>query len=390
MKTIYFVSGNKNKYEEIKAILNSSEYCIEFSNYGIEELQTQDYNKLITDKLNKAFEKVKRPVLTEHTMLCIKAFEGLPNISTQSFYETMGAEKICDFCRNMREYDASAHSIIGYCDGKKIKIIHKYINGWISEKPSIVQEGKKAFGWDIIFIPDSPENPEKKTMYELGDKKNDISMRKIALEEFRQYLSEQKQVIDSTENEYDKYVKQIARLIKDNKLMLFIGAGISNSVELPTWDDLIKKLGNDLGYEADIFKCYGNYMLLAEYYKLINGDDLLLQKLQEHLKVSDEKIQSSVIYPLIAELKVPIIYTTNYDNTLERYYEIKKIPLQVINSVGDIRNISDNIPRMMKFHGNLDKKESIVLSESQYFERMDFSSFFDLQFQADLARYNVL
>lgn len=34
--------------------------------------------------------------------------------------------------------------------------------------------------------------------------------------------------------------------------------------------------------------------------------------------------------------------------------------------------------------------ESIVLTESQYFKRMDYQSFMDIQLQADLLKYTVL
>ena len=44
----------------------------------------------------------------------------------------------------------------------------------------------------------------------------------------------------------------------------------------------------------------------------------------------------------------------------------------------------------MKYHGTIEKGESIVLSESQYFERMNFSSFLDQQLQCDWRNYSVL
>ena len=49
-----------------------------------------------------------------------------------------------------------------------------------------------------------------------------------------------------------------------------------------------------------------------------------------------------------------------------------------------------NYPRIMKFHGDTEDMESIVLTESQYFKRMDYQSFMDIQLQADLLKYTVL
>ena len=44
--------------------------------------------------------------------------------------------------------------------------------------------GNKDFQWDCVFI---PENFEE-TFSEMGDKKNDISMRKMAFDNFREFL----------------------------------------------------------------------------------------------------------------------------------------------------------------------------------------------------------
>ena len=94
MKKIYFVSGNEDKYKEIKEIFGTCDYEIEYINYKLKELQTDDYNTLIRNKTLQAFKLVKRPVIVEHTMLCIDAFSGLPDVCTQNFFDKLGAEKI--------------------------------------------------------------------------------------------------------------------------------------------------------------------------------------------------------------------------------------------------------------------------------------------------------
>ncbi|HHF8283696.1 TPA: non-canonical purine NTP pyrophosphatase, partial [Klebsiella pneumoniae] len=42
------------------------------------------------------------------------------------------------------------------------------------------------FQWDCIFIPDG----ESETFAEMGDRKNEISMRKKAFDKFKEYLLE--------------------------------------------------------------------------------------------------------------------------------------------------------------------------------------------------------
>lgn len=73
---------------------------------------------------------------------------------------------------------------IGYCNGKKIEIFQGHIRGNIVDKP----RGDQSFQWDCVFQPEGYD----KTFAELGDLKNEISMRRKALEEFKIFLEESK------------------------------------------------------------------------------------------------------------------------------------------------------------------------------------------------------
>ena len=103
-----------------------------------------------------------------------------------------------------------------------------------------------------------------------------------------------------------------------------------------------------------------------------------------------DKIKNSTIYQLIKKLNVPVIYTTNYDDTIERYYKMQSEALNVVESLEELRLADCSKTRLMKYHGTIKNDKSIVLSESQYFERMDFSSFLDKQLQKDWKDYSIL
>lgn len=64
---------------------------------------------------------------------------------------------------------------------------------------------------------------------------------------------------------------ELKKGIKDKNVILFVGAGISATLGLPTWNDLVAKMGDDLGFDADLFQQYGDNLILAEYYSLIKG-----------------------------------------------------------------------------------------------------------------------
>ena len=42
--------------------------------------------------------------------------------------------------------------------------------------------------------------------------------------------------------------------IKEGNVILFVGAGISATLGLPNWSQLISKISSDLGYDYRLFK----------------------------------------------------------------------------------------------------------------------------------------
>ena len=73
--------------------------------------------------------------------------------------------------------------MLAYCDGRKVYTFEGEIKGDIINPP----RGNREFQWDCVFQPDGYD----KTFAELDKKKNQISMRKIALERLKEFLREQ-------------------------------------------------------------------------------------------------------------------------------------------------------------------------------------------------------
>jgi len=180
---IYFVSNNKFKIQEAKDILTASKIELESLKIKINEIQSDDAELIVRDKVLKAFSFIKRPLFVEHTGLYLEDFGNLPGGLTQIVWDSLKADKFCNYFGNRSITNARARTVIGYCDGKMIKLFEGYIDGKISNRPC----GNRDFQWDCVFIP----NGYDKTFAELGVVKNDISMRRIALEKFCKYLEDE-------------------------------------------------------------------------------------------------------------------------------------------------------------------------------------------------------
>jgi hypothetical protein len=58
--------------------------------------------------------------------------------------------------------------------------------------------------------------------------------------------------------------------------------------------------------------------------------------------------------------------------------------------VGDLINVPKDRAQIIKFHGDFDNDDSIVLDETSYFDRLAFESPLDIKFRSDVLGRSVL
>jgi hypothetical protein len=177
----------------------------------------------------------------------------------------------------------------------------------------------------------------------------------------------------------------IKSLIKQKKLIPFVGAGLSMNLGLPSFSQLVDKIAEELGYDPDVFKLNGNNLQLAEYYVAVKGAIGPLRSIMDRsFDPTDEQIRSSVAHSALVQMNLPVIYTTNYDNIIEKSFELLSKPVCTIANIDDIACAPDAATQVVKFHGTFSDDESLVLTESSYFERLSFESAIDLKLRADM------
>jgi NAD-dependent SIR2 family protein deacetylase len=187
-------------------------------------------------------------------------------------------------------------------------------------------------------------------------------------------------------------IAQLAADIRNRKVILFVGSGASNNLGLPTWEGLISHLASQLGYDKEIFQTLSaNPLSLAEYYLLEKGGiDGLRGWMEQNWSVSDEALQASEVHRLIAKLGFDKIYTTNFDQLLERALELHGRQVHKVINVGDMSDAKPGATTVVKFHGDFSSGSSIVLGETQYFDRLSFQSPLDIKLRADALGKSLL
>jgi len=158
-----------------------------------------------------------------------------------------------------------------------------------------------------------------------------------------------------------QHLKNIIDANNDNRLAVFVGAGVSKNSEtkglkLPTWNDLIADLKKDLELTDET-----DFLKIAQLYYLEFKEHSYFKKLKDYFP---DNIRPSLIHKQIFELNPQIIITTNWDTILEKAIEDNAYIYDVIRCDEDLVK-STLQKKVVKIHGDF-KNHNIVFKEDDY------------------------
>lgn len=145
------------------------------------------------------------------------------------------------------------------------------------------------------------------------------------------------------------------------RLVLFLGAGISKEVSLPTWDQLLKNLARKVGLSDE---------LVERLEELPPGDRARVIE----SKASAETVRGliaeslawsapySLTHALLAGLPVSEFVTTNYDQLFEQAAKDAGRPVAVL----PYRSAENEGRWLLKLHGDVDAPQDVVITRDDY------------------------
>lgn len=155
----------------------------------------------------------------------------------------------------------------------------------------------------------------------------------------------------------EDFVNYISKKICDDELSIFLGAGVSTPLGIPSWKGLLEPLARRL--HLDIETQY-DYFSLAQYYVNMYGK----ADLKRHIGSSLFSFSTdNGTLEKILKLNLRTIWTTNFDTTIERILQSNLIRYQVVNNDKSLANVSPSDATIIyKLNGDCNDLDNIIIT----------------------------
>ena len=186
-KTIYFVTGNIHKYNEISTLFKKEHlnYILNHKNIKTVEIQAKNIEEVALHKLQSIEGQLNGSYFIEDAGFFVDIpLKGFPGVYSSYVMKTLGNTGILKLINNFDDSQAHFTSIIAlYFEPLDKKLIFE---GNVYGKVSNTAKGSGGFGFDPIFLPNKIPN---KTFAELTiEEKNAVSHRGQAWSKFINFL----------------------------------------------------------------------------------------------------------------------------------------------------------------------------------------------------------
>jgi hypothetical protein len=152
--------------------------------------------------------------------------------------------------------------------------------------------------------------------------------------------------------------QELSQQMSKGNVVLFVGAGLSIGAGLPGWGALIRPLAERIGYK-------GNDLLKgAQYYENRKGRVALVSYLRDELDTAN--FEPTENHYLLTQLPVNTVFTTNFDNLLERAYRRAGRMINLVVGAEELALWDKSRVNLVKLHGTCERPNSIIITERDY------------------------
>lgn len=183
-----------------------------------------------------------------------------------------------------------------------------------------------------------------------------------------------------------RFLNEFPRAVADDAAAIFIGAGISVGAGYPSWKDLLREIGDELGVNSNDVS---DLAALAQWSVRKSAGRTRINSVIKSKLAPEKPIPQAL--ETIARLPIRNIWTTNYDRLIERAFSEIGRPLDPVSVAADLSTrLRPGAVRLFKMHGSVDQLNSIVIATDDYeLYRLNRGPFLPL-LQAHMTSFSML
>ena len=164
------------------------------------------------------------------------------------------------------------------------------------------------------------------------------------------------------DNLFYQMIEDMRTSLNNNKLVIFVGAGVSKNSNIPTWGQMVRVFAEKIGYPVERLST-NEYIRIPQYFYGMDDSPGHKEYYDTLREIISPEAKSNILNELIMQIHPKHIVTTNYDKLLD----------QVVTDYAVIRQDKDLLRAnadhyLIKMHGDVDKIEEIVFKETDYLQ----------------------
>ncbi|MBM3239220.1 hypothetical protein FJZ31_23240 [Candidatus Poribacteria bacterium] len=184
----------------------------------------------------------------------------------------------------------------------------------------------------------------------------------------------------------EQFIREYSRKVMDGSAALFVGAGLSRPAGYVDWKELLREIADDLGLIVDR-EC--DLIAIAQYHcNQRRSRSKLNEKIIEEFTKDSRPTDN---HPLIAQLPIHTVWTTNYDTLIEEAFRAQHKRVDVKISPENVAQSRPGIDvTIFKMHGDVSQPHQAVLTKDDYETYHLRRELFTIRLKGDLVSLTFL
>jgi hypothetical protein len=162
----------------------------------------------------------------------------------------------------------------------------------------------------------------------------------------------------------ERFLREYGQALEEGRAAFFAGAGLSKAAGYVDWRDLLREFAAELDLNIDEEH---DLPLVAQYH--LDANNQQKNRLSQKLRDAFTDGGTTSVYEAVARLRVPVVWTTNYDDAVEKAMEAAGLKPDIKpngNRGSWTTSRKGSKVAVYKMHGDISDPSNLVLSRDDY------------------------